>query len=293
MAEKCISPDSAGMPDAARALNAPDSTPEQDMTYNSLPPQSATVTSLQAYSRVLGSIRGAQSEPHPRWWHASLHITADGLATGDFPLGNSKANLVLEPANRLVRGAGADGGFEVALNGPASAVGREILDRLGAPIDVDPERWDAISSETYDTEEAANYHQALLVARDTFAGYAATIEGEVGPINFWPHHFDMSFEWFSDAVEVYEEEDGPKEYNKQVGFGFSPGDEGDAQPYFYANPWPFDESFRSIELPSGASWHGEGWSGGFLPYSAVVDGGEGLLINFMQAVFEGTREALS
>ena len=133
----------------------------------------------------------------------------------------------------------------------------------------------------------------MLAARDTFAGYAATIEGEVGPINFWPHHFDMAFEWFSDAVEVYDEEDGPKEYNKQVGFGFSPGDEGDAQPYFYANPWPFDESFRSIELPSGASWHGEGWSGGFLPYSAVVDGGAELLTAFMHAVFEGTREALS
>lgn len=263
------------------------------MTYNSLPAQSATVTSLQAYSRILGSIRGAQSEPHPRWWHASLHITADGLATGEFPLGDSKGWLVLDPAGRSVRGTGVDGSFEVELNRSASVVGREILDKLGAPVDLDPERWDAISADTYDTAEAAGYHQALLSARDTLAGYAATIEGEVGPINFWPHHFDIAFEWFSEAVEVYNEEDGPKEYNKQIGFGFSPADEVDAQPYFYANPWPFDESFRSIELPSGASWHEEGWSGGFLPYSAVVDGGAQLLTAFMQAVFEGTHEALS
>ena len=74
------------------------------MIFTPLSAQSATVTSLQAYSRILGSIRGAQSEPHPRWWHASLHITADGLATGDFPLGDSSGNLVLETANRLVKG---------------------------------------------------------------------------------------------------------------------------------------------------------------------------------------------
>ena len=52
-------------------------------------------------------------------------------------------------------------------------------------------------------------------------------------------------------------------------------------------------STSSIYLPAGASWHDEGWSGGFLPYSAVVDGGEELLTAFMQAVFEGTHSALS
>ena len=139
-------------------------------------------------------------------------------------------------------------------------------------------------SRVNDATAAANYHEALLAVHETFAGFAAGIEGEVGPMNFWPHHFDMAFEWFSDAVEVYDEEDGPKEYNKQVGFGFSPGDEGDAQPYFYANPWPFDESFRSVTLPDGAKWHEEGWSGGFLPYTAVAEGGSKLLTDFMRAV---------
>ena len=263
------------------------------MAYPPLPAQSATVTSLHAYSRILGSIRGAQNKPHPRWWHASLEVTAAGLETGDFPLGDSEGSLVLDPAHRMVRGVGVEGRFDVGLTGPASAVGRDILAKLGASIDVDPDRWDALSVETYDPREAANFHTALLAVRDTFAGYAGRIEGEVGPINFWPHHFDMSFEWFSDAVEVYDEEGGPKEYNKQVGFGFSPGDEGNPQPYFYANPWPFDESFRSLPLPDGASWHKEGWSGGFLPYAAVVEGGADLLLEFMRAVFEGTREALS
>lgn len=263
------------------------------MTYTSLPAQSSTVTAMQAYSRILGSIRGAQNEPHPRWWHASLQVTPEGFATGDFPLGDSKGSLLLDPAGRVIKGSGLNGDFEVALVGPASAVGREVLTQLGAPIDVDAERWDAVTVEEYDAAAAANYYEALLAVHETFAGFAAGIEGEVGPMNLWPHHFDIAFEWFSDAVEVYDEEDGPKEYSKQVGFGFSPGDEGDPQPYFYANPWPFDEAFRQVELPNGASWHEEGWSGGFLPYTAVAEGGSDLLTSFMRKVFEGTRQALS
>lgn len=263
------------------------------MNYIPLSAKSETVTALHAYSRILGSIRGAQNEPHPRWWHASLTVTANGLETGDFPLGSSQGSLILDPANRQVRGTGVQGSFEVVLSGPASAVGREVLDELGTPIDVDPARWDAITVEAYDRGEAAEYHKVLLAVRDTFAAYAGTIEGEVGPINLWPHHFDIAFEWFSEAVEVYAEEGGPKEYSKQVGFGFSPGDEGDPQPYFYANPWPFEESFRSIELPAGASWHGEGWSGGFLPYSTVVEEGTELLTDFMRTVLLNTRAALS
>ncbi len=263
------------------------------MTYPTLTDRSPTVASMHAYSRILGSIRGAQTEPHPRWWHASLRVTQEGLTTGDFPLGGSTGSLVLRPGDQVISGTGIDGDFTVELTGSAPAVGRQVLDRLGAKIDVDPERWNAIEVEGYVAAAAGQFHRALLAVWETFEEFAGGIIGEVGRLNLWPHHFDISFEWFSDAVEVYEEEDGPKEYNKQVGFGFSPGDEGDPQPYFYANPWPFDEAFRAVELPGEASWHAEGWSGAFLPYSSVVEGGSELLAEFLTAVFDGTREALS
>jgi len=253
-----------------------------------------TVTSLHAYSRILGAIRAAQSDPHPRWWHASLEVTDGGLDTGDFRLGEGgRGRLLLDPDQGLIVGHGVNGPFEVTLSGPASEVGRKVLKALGASIDVDPDRWDAIEAQSVNQTEAASYLAALIAVRNAFSEVRHGLAGEVGPVQLWPHHFDVAFEWFSDAVEVYEEEDGPKEYSKQIGFGFSPGDEADAEPYFYANPWPFDESFRDIELPPEASWHTEGWSGGFLPYSAVVDGGPDLLIDFMRTIFNGTHDALS
>ncbi|MFW2339168.1 MAG: DUF5996 family protein [Acidimicrobiia bacterium] len=264
------------------------------MSFPSIKPADKTVTSLHAYSRILGTIRAAQSEPHPRWWHASLEITDWGLDTGDFPLGEGTiGRLRLDPADGVIGGVGIDGPFEVELSGPASEVGRRVLKNLGKTIDIDPDRWDAIEAQSVDQTEAASYLAVLIAVRDAFSEVRHGLAGEVGPIQLWPHHFDVAFEWFSDAVEIYEEEDGPKEYSKQIGFGFSPGDEGNPEPYFYANPWPFDESFRKIELPPEASWHTEAWSGGYLPYSAVVAGNPNTLSDFMRAVFTGTRDALS
>lgn len=263
------------------------------MTFPEIKAGTATVQSLHAYSRILGSIRAAGSEPHPRWWHASLEVINSGWTTGRFALVNgAEASLVLSPANGSITGRGSAGRFEVGLEGPADQVGREVLERLGGSVEVDPDRWSTITADRIDTAEAEDYQSALVAVRDSLAAFRSGLEGEVGPVQLWPHHFDLSFEWFSPAVEVYEDEDGSKEFNKQIGFGFSPGDEGDPQPYFYANPWPFDEAFRSVELPAEASWHEKGWSGAFLPYSKVVERGSGLLDELMTAVWDGTHHAL-
>ncbi len=263
------------------------------MDFPPLSAHSPTVTALHAYSRILGGIRAAGTEPHPRWWHGSLQIVDSGLTTGTFYVEGEPASLTLEPGSATIAGRGPRGPVQAELSGPAATVGREVLRQLGGRLDVDPERWNLIEVTGYETVDATTYHNALRVVDAALRSVRSTVSGDVSPVQLWPHHFDVSLEWFSDAVEVYEEEGGPKEYNKQIGFGFSPGDEGDPDPYFYANPWPFDESFRAIELPEPARWHSEGWEGGFLPYAAVVEGGTSLLNEFMHAVYQGTRAALS
>lgn len=263
------------------------------MDFPPITAPSSTLTALHAYSRILGGIRAAGTEPHPRWWHGSLQIVDSGLTTGTFHVAGRPASLTLEPGSAIITGEGPGGPVQAELSGPAATVGREVLRQLGGRIDVDPERWNLIEVAGYEPSDAAAYHDALRAVDAALTSLRSSVSGDISPVQLWPHHFDVSFEWFSDAVEVYEEEGGPKEYNKQIGFGFSPGDEGDPDPYFYANPWPFDESFRAIELPGPARWHGEGWSGGFLPYSAVVQGGLDLLGEFMRTVFDETHEPLS
>ena len=133
------------------------------MSLPIITPSDETVTSLHAYSRILGSIRAAQSEPHPRWWHASLQITDAGLDTGNFPLGDGgNGRLLLDPDQGLIVGRGINGPFEVTLAGPASEVGRKVLDALGASIDFNPDRWDAIEAQSVNQTEAASYLAALI-----------------------------------------------------------------------------------------------------------------------------------
>ena len=41
---------------------------------------------LQKYSQMVGAIRENFSEPHPHWWHISLHVSDNGLTTNPLPV---------------------------------------------------------------------------------------------------------------------------------------------------------------------------------------------------------------
>ncbi len=129
--------------------------------------------------------------------------------------------------------------------------------------------------------------------QNTFEQARGDFAGETGPIQLWPHHFDLSFEWFGTRMEHYEEEGERVEAPAQIGFGFSTGDDSHSGAYFYANPWPFEEALLRSPLPGAASWHTEGWQGGLLPYSAVRRRGERELMAFLRAVYGAASPLLS
>src|SRR4051812_48559400 len=64
----------------------------------------------------------------------------------------------------------------------------------------------------------------------------------------WPEHFDI-------AIEMGEE---PLRAN----YGFSPGDEGHAEPYAYVGPW--------TAVVSGELWNGRGFRGAELDYAELL-----------------------
>ena len=92
---------------------------------------------------------------------------------------------------------------------------------------------------------------------------AAHTEG-ASDVRCWPHHFDLAT-----LVAVEVGADGAA--TKTVGLGFSPGDDGYPEPYWYVSPWPYpDASLELPELPPGAHWHREGYTAAILPASAHV-----------------------
>jgi hypothetical protein len=56
-----------------------------------------------------------------------------------------------------------------------------------------------------------------------------------------------------------------------MNFGFTFGDAGIPEPYFYVTAYPLPDSFPSLSLPVGTEWKTEGFSGAVLLYKTLAE----------------------
>jgi hypothetical protein len=179
----------------------------------------------------------------------------------------------------------------------ASQFGDQVLEAvadLGLSGQYAREKFENDDPRDYNPEAAERFLTALVNADRVFKEHRAKLSGDAGPVQLWPHGFDLAFEWFGTRVVTYEHEGEVQEHPSQLNLGFYPGDLDNA-PYFYSNTWPFDaDKLLDQPLPAGASWHTEGWQGTYLPYSelAGTENGEERLADFARAVFELCSPAL-
>jgi hypothetical protein len=250
---------------------------------------------LQLYSRVITAIPRAHGEFHPRWWHISLKVRPDGLITDEVSLPNGRAlclqmdlvhhEIVLTVGGQRMRSFGMMEGQS------SSALARDLLgavEKLGLAGEYERERFESDEPREYNPEHVGRFLTALVNADRIFKRHRATLDGEPGIVQLWPHGFDLAFEWYGSLVEVYEEQGEKVEYPSQLNLGFFPGGP-DVAPYFYSNPWPFKGDLLLGEaLPKGASWRTEGWQGTMLPY-AELEGdpdAEARLLAYARRVFD-------
>jgi hypothetical protein len=261
-----------------------------------------TRQTLQLYSRVISAVPRAHGEFHPQWWHVSLKVQPDGLVTDPISLPDGgalrlKMDLV---AHQIILTASGErlAALGMAEGTSSSAMADRVLGtaaRLGLGGEYDRARFENDDPRTYDPDRAGDFLTVLANADRIFKQHRAALPGEPGPVQLWPHGFDLAFEWFGTRVEVSEENGERHESPAQLNLGFFPGGPQIA-PYFYSNPWPFEaEDLLGSVLPDGASWHTEGWRGTILPYEALVDdpnAGQRLLA-YARRVFELSAPTLT
>lgn len=233
-----------------------------------------TRKTLHLYSNVVGVIPRAHAEPHSKWWHISLKVLPDGLVTDHMHLpqgGMFRLKMDLRH-HRIVLSTsiGPEVQFDMAAGLTATEMGDRVLAALtdlGLSGDYARQKFENDESRVYDPAAVENFLAALVKADGILKRHRETLVGEVGPVQLWPHGFDLAFEWFGTRVERYEEHGELQELPAQINFGFYPGEPA----YFYANPWPF-EAAKLVDhpLPEGARWHDEGWQGTMLPYAEVA-----------------------
>jgi hypothetical protein len=234
-----------------------------------------------------------------RWWHVSLRVTEEGLRTTDIPLPGNRGefylhmNLQTHMLELRLPGATME---QIDLRRGLSApdFGAELLSGLaghGVEGDFDRDKSDDPDPLHYNASYAGCYFEAVQRVDGILKAHRASLPGETGQVQLWPHNFDLAFEWFGTRLIVGD--DGVKT-PAQINFGFAPGDSSHPAPYFYSSPWPLERSMLDQKLRGGARWYQESWEGSLLPYDALVGerDADQRLRAYYRSVFEAAAPSL-
>jgi len=143
----------------------------------------------------------------------------------------------------------------------------------------------------YDPQTATKIMNLFVNANTVLERQRAELGDSVGPIQVWPHGFDLAFEWYGSRIVEHEEDGEAQAFPSQLNFGLYPA----GRAYFYSNPWPFaGDELLGVELPHGADWHTDGWEGSVLYYDQVAadPSAEVKVLEYAAAVMEAARPTL-
>lgn len=229
----------------------------------------ATRETLQRYAHAVTALPRAGAPSHPRWNQVAMDVVPDGLVAAATPLADGTELVsTIDLVNHQIVVTAGDTTRVFDLNeGPTPReVGEAIAtiaEEHGSAIDVDASRYEDETAQVYDASHASAFLDVATSVRDAFDKINAGISGEITGPHLWPHGFDIATEWYSDKMIDY---DGTPT-SAQIAIGWYPA--GDA--YFYANPWPFEDSWADAELPGDALWNTEGWYGALLNVADISE----------------------
>jgi hypothetical protein len=263
----------------------------------------ATRDSLHAFSKVVAAPARVLVEPHPKWWHVSLEVTGKGFLSEVFSnaeMGGKELrtflNLRTHTLDLLINDQ-PDIIFDLNIGESATALGRKLqaaLEGMGLEVELPEKKYRDDSPRKYDRDTAEQYLAVVNSVNGAMQRVRAELEGERSPVQLWPHHFDLAFEWFGTKVVTSKLDGEQVDSPAQINFGFAPGDNNYPDPYFFSNPWPFEERLKDQSLPHGASWFTEGFEGTLLPYANLLgdDQAAHKLIDYYRVVFELAKPTL-
>jgi hypothetical protein len=165
-----------------------------------------------------------------------------------------------------------------------------VVTGLGIEGEYARDKFESDEARVYSDSAAAVFFAVLVNVDHNLETQRSSLSGPVGPLQIWPHGFDLAFEWYGDRTVAHEENGETVQSPSQLNLGFYPA----GRPYFYSNPWPFDPSLPNEPLPAPAAWNTEGWEGSILYYDELLatESPQQLLLEYAQAVFAAAAPTL-
>ena len=142
-----------------------------------------------------------------------------------------------------------------------------------AGIELEPDllaAFDGAETLPYDVAAIARFRQVINWVDSAFKTFKGGLREETSPVQVFPHHMDVSMNWFSGRLIPGVDPADEESADEQMNFGFVTGDGPIPDAYFYVTAYPSPDGWTDLALPGGAYWHTEGWTGAVLPYAAVV-----------------------
>jgi hypothetical protein len=237
---------------------------------------------LRDAALVLGSLQRGFLSAHPRDWQHGLGVGLRGILTQPIKLNGQESIASIDLVKHKFRLGDTNwklseyDGPELYKNVRIWLDNHDIKANLELP--------EFTGTTFYDPQQTEAYAAALWWLDSQFRTLKAGIkQGVTSPVLLYPHHFDLSLVWF------------PWDDERQLGLGWSTGDETITEPYIYLTAYPQPNSFTEIELPKGAYWQKDGFSGAILPYSELQQAKhpDELFQQFAGTLFEQGHKLLS
>ena len=264
-----------------------------------------TRDACHAYAGVLGGWTTSCRSRRKHWWQLSLRPSLNGLTTGVIHADGVHFELALDLASNYARGEIAGvGQFKEVLGGQtAGELGNAIqafllsggVDQKFLPSTSADDGHAALDGSVragYSAEIAAGFAQTWRELSAAYTKFQAGTPEETSPINVWPGHFDMAMMWLG-GEKIPGQDPANEEYSdKQMNFGFSFGDAGIPEPYFYITAYPLPDAFPGLVLPGGAYWHSAGFNGAVLRYADLIerDDPQGVLLELWHSLLDAGRQ---
>jgi len=246
---------------------------------------------IHQYARLTGKIRTALMPPQKHWWHITLHAAATGLTTTPMPVNGKTVEFLLDFVNHTLLITTSHGDkAEIALQKQSIASLHQLVIKVLSTLDIKPEFDHSLFVDTttreYDSEAIARYWHTLAWIDGVFNRFKGELREETGSVQVFPHHFDLSMNWFSGRLVPGIDPADEESADEQMNFGFVSGDSLISDAYFYITAYPFPEGLTDTALPEGADWHTEGFTGALMKYESLqaADDPETMLLTFLRTV---------
>lgn len=269
-----------------------------------------TYATVLLWTQIIGKIKVVNLPWINHAWHVTLMVTPTGLTTAAIPHADQHFQIDFNfKSHQLIISCDSGNSRQFSLQNISVAEFYHHTFKLLAELDISvkinpiPNELEKVISfqednlhATYQVEEVARLHQALLLTQGVLTRFRAEFIGKCSPVHFFWGGFDLAVSRFSGrraplhpgGVPHLPDWVAQEAYSHEVcSCGFWPGNDAFPEAAFYAYIYPEPAGFSQAPVAPAAAYYHPTLREFILPYKAVqqAEDPEQTLLAFLHSTY--------